>query len=109
MQLSIEMLDRAGACDEGIDFARDLLGPSGEVEIEWTPEAQGMLLGDPVARQYLGWLWHHGVVPQWSMRGANLYGADLCAANLYRADLGGADLRGADLRGAIGYTPSESA
>jgi len=51
------------------------------------------------------WCVEHGILPQASLRsanlvGANLRGASLVGANLRSANLDGADLRGADLRGA---------
>ena len=114
------ILVAAGACTSGLaafDAAADAdVAPF----LDWTAAAQLAAIKGPL-RPYIGWVWFEGVLPAWSMRGANLTDANLRGAGLARAylvgacltgacltgadlrwaDLRGADLRGADLTGAI--------
>jgi hypothetical protein len=109
MKITIETLRQFRACRDGIsDFAREF--PDGlDTGGEWTAAHQIGALMTPM-RKWLGWAWQVGMLPQWTLSGADLSGADLygaslcgadlCGANLSGADLCGADLSGADLRGA---------
>jgi hypothetical protein len=104
-------LDAREACREGLrlfDAIAGLAGTPGLLCVEWSPLAQVWL--GAAGPLFAFWLYEQGLVPQVSLRGADLGGADLRgaylrgaylgAADLGGADLGGADLRGADLRGA---------
>ena len=92
----------------GVGFeAFKILMPSGEWEGDWTPKHQLLLLGwCPELRKRLSnFFWAKNILPQFSLRsadlsGANLRSADLSGANLRSANLSGADLSGANLRSA---------
>lgn len=94
---TLDDLRRLEACEDGVE---EFIRHYGEqVELNWTLEAQIEAIQGPL-RRYMGWAWHHNVLPMWSMRGADLGRATLTRATLTRANLRGADLRGADLTGA---------
>ncbi len=97
MQITVEVLKKMGACEDGIEvFLREYPhGFSGK----WTTKAQVAVLRTEL-RKYMGWAWRVGIVPAWSMKNVNLSGADLSGADLPNADLSNADLSGANLSGA---------
>lgn len=75
MRITTDTLYDNGACLAGISAFRTVFpdGFSGE----WTADAQMWVLAFPQTRRYLGWAWHNGLVPMWSLRDANLCGAYL--------------------------------
>ena len=111
MKLTAEILKSKGACAEGI-AAFVAQYPDGFDLGNWTREEMLRTMQGPL-KAFLGWGFHAGLIPFWSLNSANLYGADLSGAdlrsanlygaNLYGADLSGADLRSADLSGANLY------
>jgi uncharacterized protein YjbI with pentapeptide repeats len=96
LKLTTEQLEENEACSYGIDAFRWYFG-SESAECDWTLEKQIELLKSPLGK-YVGWAWNAGLIPLWSMGGADLSGADLRSANLRSADLRSADLSGANLR-----------
>ena len=107
MKITVEDLERLGACVEGIsDFTKQY--PSGFSE-DWTRAKQIEILKSPF-RMWLQWAWTSGLVPMWSMANENLRNtnlsrvglikANLSGTNLNRTNLSGANLSGADLSGA---------
>jgi uncharacterized protein YjbI with pentapeptide repeats len=113
MKITVETLTSKDACKEGIKKFAELY-PDGFDLSEWTEEKQIEFIKGPL-RPYFWWAINKKLIPQWSMRGANLRGAnlrdaDLQGANLYDADLQGANLHDAnlhdaDLRGAKFMSP----
>ena len=103
MQITITLktLEDKGACTSGIEDFAKYYGEITEITIEWTRETQIELIKSPMRKHY-GWAALKGLVPTWSMSGANLYGATLEGATLEGATLRSADLEGANLRGAKG-------
>ena len=101
MIITAEDLRGKNACQEGIDdFLR--VYPDGVANIKWTLQAQLFLIRSEF-RKWFGWTVRKGLLPMYSMQGANLAGAnleraDLREANLWEANLAAADLREADLR-----------
>jgi uncharacterized protein YjbI with pentapeptide repeats len=91
-------LKEKNACTNGIS-AFDSVFPQGFDLKDWTVEKQIEILKSDL-RIYIGWAFARGIVPLWSMEGANLGGANLGGANLEGAYLGGANLEGAYLEGA---------
>jgi uncharacterized protein YjbI with pentapeptide repeats len=100
MILTVEDLERAGACREGALAFRDVFGES--VDADWTREKQLETLRGPL-RRFLGWAWASSILPAWSMFRADLSGADLSGADLYRSNLSVANLSGANLSWARMY------
>lgn len=101
--ITVDDIRNAGGKCSGIEEFKEIYGDS--ATLKWSREFQIELLKTSKLKRYFGWAVAVGLLPIWSMRGANLrgadlYGADLCMADLSRADLRGADLRGADLCGA---------
>ena len=96
MKLTItkQQLKEAGACDEGLRTFAELFGD--QAECDWTLEKQLEVLHGPLGR-YVGWAYRAGLLPLWSLSGANLSGANLSGADLSRANLSRANLSGADL------------
>ena len=80
MKITIETLRPFRACREGIsDFAREF--PDGlDTGGEWTAAHQIGALMTPM-RKWLGWAWQVGMLPQWTLSGADLSGADLSGAD----------------------------
>ena len=102
MKITEELLRQKGAYEEGI-AAFVAVYPEGLELSDWTQEEQLRVLRDTDLRRYLGGWWGGGILPVWTLRGADLSGADLnradlSGANLSRADLSGANLSWADLR-----------
>ena len=93
-----QLIDKA-ACDLAIADL-DKLGVENITIASWNRAAQGFVLGSKIGRLYLIWLYDEGLLPLYSMRGANLRGANLNGADLRGADLNGANLRWANLNGA---------
>mgnify|MGYP003564052486 CR=1 FL=1 len=90
----------AGACADGMMAWDEYLdGGDAHATGGWTRDVQILALHTPL-RRYLGWAWDRGVLPMWSMAGADLTGANLSEADLIEADLSGANLTEADLSGA---------
>ena len=102
IRITVDDLKSLNACPAGID---EFVADFGNVyEAEWTLEEQLRILKTPM-RRWIGWAYRVGLIPLWSMSGANLSEADLSeadlsGANLHEADLSGANLHEADLRGA---------
>ena len=94
LTLSVKQLEDASACFEAIIAFRQVYGEAAEVE--WTKEAQVEILRGPLGK-YLGWAFRAGLLPMWSLDGANLDGANLDGANLTGAYLTGASLARANL------------
>lgn len=92
LKITIKDLEAKDACQSGID---EFVKQFGKVtNLDWTRESQIELLKKPM-RKYIGWAYWVGLIPLWSMSGANLTGADLTGANLSEADLSKAnDLTG---------------
>jgi hypothetical protein len=97
LKLTVEQLEEAGGCDEGIKAFRDMFGDG--VEVDWTPEKQIEILKSPLGK-HLGWAFESKLIPLWSMARARLDGANLDGARLDGANLDGARLVGANLVGA---------
>jgi len=98
--ITVDDLEHASACQEYIGKFIEAASGNETADIEFNKAAQGLLLGDPVWRQVFGWAVRVGLIPMWSMYGANLSHADLSHADLRGADLYSADLYGANLYGA---------
>ena len=94
---AVEILQNLNACSEGV-VAFQTAYPMGIVT--WSLDDQLALLHTD-CRRYLGWAVHRGLLPYWSLSGADLRGADLRGADLSDADLRGANLRDANLREAV--------
>jgi uncharacterized protein YjbI with pentapeptide repeats len=97
LKLTVQQLEDAAACDEGVALFREIFGEEGVAD--WTPEKQIEVLKGPLGK-HLGWAFEQGLVPLWCLRGADLEKVDLSGANLRGANLRGANLRGANLRDA---------
>lgn len=81
IKLTRSQLEKLAACDDGIEALETLLGEGDEWETDWTRKRQIELLQTTVGK-YIGWAHANGLIPMWSMSGANLSGADLSRANL---------------------------
>ncbi len=97
IRVTAQMLLDADACEAGVlafkaTYPRGYRGP-------WSREILLTVLRTEM-RRYVGWGVEKGIIPMWSLSGADLSGADLSGADLRRADLRRADLSGADLYGA---------
>ena len=108
MKITLATLQHRDACSPGLHMF-EIFFPDGW-EGEWDEWAQAAVISHPILGQYMGWLWAMGIVPAWSMSGANLSSANLSSADLSGATLSGAtlcraDLRGADQYVALNYTP----
>ena len=94
IRITVDDLKSLNACPAGID---EFVADFGNVyEAEWTLEEQLRILKTPM-RRWIGWAYRVGLIPLWSMSGANLSEADLSEADLSGANLHEADLRGANL------------
>lgn len=82
MKLTLSQLLKKGACEEGIQALKKVLGDKDVWEGEWTKERQIQLMLTPVGK-YIGWACQQGLLPLWEMSGADLRGANLSGANLY--------------------------
>jgi len=107
MRITPKDLRRVDAYDAVMKFQEDF--PSG-IDREWDIVCQYLMLANHYWRPWWGWFVYAGLIPAWSMHGADmrdtdlrnadLRGADLQCADLSHADLRGANLTNADLRGA---------
>ena len=98
MRITKKLLEEKDACVEGLACFNATF-PNGIDLKDWTVEKQIEVLKSDL-RKYIGWAFVRGIIPLWSMQGANLEGANLGGANLEGAYLGGAYLEGANLEGA---------
>jgi hypothetical protein len=105
MKINREILESWGACEHGIERFMAVF-PDG-YDGEWCQTTQMLALATDI-RKDIGYAWHRGWIPQWSMAGANLSGADLSGADLSGDDLSGAKrssydapIKGWELRGGI--------
>ena len=103
MRITKKLLEERDACAEGLACFNATF-PDGIDLKDWTAEKQIEVLKSDL-REYIGWAFVRGIIPLWSMQGANLLranleGAYLEGANLLRAYLEGAYLGGANLEGA---------
>jgi uncharacterized protein YjbI with pentapeptide repeats len=80
MKITEQTLKDKSACSDGVKAFNDMF-PDGFDRSDWTQEKQIEILKSPLGR-YLGWAHVKGIVPVWSMQGANLEGAYLGRANL---------------------------
>jgi len=92
-------LIKAGAYCSGLE-AFDKHFPDGICVPHWSKWCQAIVLGTDDLRQHWAWAVFAGVIPSWSLSGANLSRAYLSGADLSGADLSGASLSGANLSGA---------
>lgn len=93
------------ACKKGLDWfdaLKERMGvPKNKVlVIEWDALAMVWSLTGKDSRSWVRWAIDEGILPSWSLSGADLRGANLIDANLIGANLRDANLRGAYLRGA---------
>ena len=88
MRITKKLLEEKEACAEGL-ACFNFAFPNGIDLKDWTVEKQIEVLKSDL-RKYIGWAFVRGIIPLWSMQGANLL----------RANLGGAYLEGAYLEGA---------
>ena len=98
MRITKKLLEEKDACVEGLACFNAAF-PNGIDLKDWTVEKQIEVLKSDL-RKYIGWAFVRGIIPLWSMQGANLEGANLGGAYLGGANLGGANLGGAYLGGA---------
>lgn len=84
LKLTVNQLVGAGASCGGLGEFKRLFGEY--VEVEWTREKQIEVLKGPLG-PHVGWAYHKGLIPSWSLSGADLTRADLSEANLTRANL----------------------
>lgn len=84
MIITIQQLEERNACKEARIAFRDAVGEK-TADIEWNPAAQGWLLADPIWRRWFGWAYRNGLLPLWSLSGADLSEANLRWADLRRA------------------------
>jgi len=108
VRITKKLLEEKDACAEGLACFNAAF-PNGIDLKDWTVEKQIEVLKSDL-REYIGWAFVRGIIPLWSMHGANLGRANLEGANLEganlgraylgRANLGGANLEGANLEGA---------
>ena len=84
MKITVQDLENKRACQLGIRLFQKIYGD--EHEFDWTLGKQIEIIKSPLGK-YFGWAVYNGLLPMWSMAGANLAGADLANANLTRADL----------------------
>ena len=79
MKITLRQLQDSNACQSGIN---EFQSKHGEVwEFDCSLDWQIEFIKSP-SRKWFGWLVESGLVPMWSMNGANLRGADLWGANL---------------------------
>ena len=93
VRITKKLLEEKEACAEGL-ACFNFAFPNGIDLKDWTVEKQIEVLKSDL-RKYIGWAFVRGIIPLWSMQGANLEGA-----YLRYAYLGGANLRDANLRDA---------
>ena len=100
-----QQLNILGACTKGICELENVFGGNAESwSVEWTRNKQIELISTPLGI-YLGWAFTKGLIPQWSMNGADLRHANLRYITLRAADLSCADLSYTDLSCAdLSYT-----
>ena len=88
MRITKKLLEEKEACAEGLACFNATF-PDGIDLKDWTAEKQIEVLKSDL-RKYIGWAFARGIIPLWSMQGANLGRANLVRANLEDAYLGGA-------------------
>ena len=88
MRITKKLLEEKDACAEGLACFNAAF-PNGIDLKDWTVEKQIEVLKSDL-REYIGWAFVRGIIPLWSMHGANLGGAYLGRANLEGANLEGA-------------------
>ena len=98
VRITKKLLEEKEACAEWLACFNATF-PDGIDLKDWTAEKQIEVLKSDL-RKYIGWAFARGIIPLWSMQGANLEGAYLGGANLGGAYLEGANLEGANLEGA---------
>ena len=98
MRITKKLLEEKEACDEGLACFNATF-PDGIDLKDWTAEKQIEVLKSDL-RKYIGWAFARGIIPLWSMQGANLGRANLVRANLYSANLESANLVRANLESA---------
>ena len=99
MIITREILEQHAACVDQVNRFVEAF-PDGCPTPRSSEHQIKMLLEYEVIRENWGWAVYCGIIPSWSMSGANLSGVNLAGANLQEADLREADLRGANLTGA---------
>ena len=95
LTITLQQLTDLRACEPAARLFSEQFGDRLDIP-EYTPQHQEWLVRSEW-RRYLGWVWGNNVLPQWSMREADLSEADLRGADLRGADLSGANLSGANL------------
>ena len=91
-------LQKLEACDSGLTLFDALADGASKIRIKWDQLSQVWF-----ATAYPGfyrWCVEVAILPEFALRGADLWGANLQGADLRGANLWGADLQGADLQGA---------
>ena len=102
MRITKKLLEEKEACAEGLACFNATF-PDGIDLKDWTAEKQIEVLKSDL-RKYIGWAFARGIIPLWSMQGANLGRANLVRANLYSANLESANLENANLENANLYS-----
>ena len=97
IKITIEMLKKKEACLEGIKEFEKIFGL--ETKLEWTKEKQIELFKTPLCK-YIMWAVNKGIIPLWSMAGANMAGANMAGADMTDADMARANMAGADMANA---------
>lgn len=77
VSITREELVEKNACKRGMEYF-DVHYPNGRASIEWITEQQIKLLGNPEAAEWVFWLNEEGLLPQWSLRGADLREVNMC-------------------------------
>ena len=98
MRITKKLLEEKDACAEGLACFNATF-PDGIDLKDWTAEKQIEVLKSDL-RKYIGWAFARGIIPLWSMQGANLGRANLGGSNLGRANLEDANLENANLENA---------
>ena len=78
MRITKKLLEEKDACAEGLACFNATF-PDGIDLKDWTAEKQIEVLKSDL-RKYIGWAFARGIIPLWSMQGANLEGAYLGGA-----------------------------
>jgi len=82
VRITKKLLEEKEACAEGLACFNATF-PDGIDLKDWTAEKQIEVLKSDL-RKYIGWAFARGIIPLWSMQGANLGRANLVRANLDR-------------------------
>lgn len=80
MRITKKLLEEKNACAEGLACFNAAFHKGIDLK-DWTVEKQIEVLRSDL-RVYIGWAFERGIIPLWSMQGANLGGANLEGANL---------------------------